>query len=281
VPASVARTLLSSLGLALHRAGRAAAGGPSLRILYYHSISDVPIRAAVSPAAFERQMQYLSRSPYQLLALGDAVRRLLAEEPLPAECVCVTLDDGFADNYEQAFPILARFRIPATIFLTVGYIGTGRLPTLSRTEHVPRPLDWAQVLEMHAHGVEFGSHTLSHPMLSEVSLDVARRELVDSRRAIEDRLGAPAGLFCYPRGDYSEPVKQAVREAGYLAACSTRPGLNGRRPDMFALRRTYVSRHDTTDEFVKRTAGAYDLMQRGLAAWRSVRRRRPAAYLMN
>ncbi len=276
--ASVARTVLSSVGLALHRASRAAVGGPSLRILYYHSISDVPIRAAVSPAAFERQMQYLSRSAYHLLPLGDAVRRLLADETLPPDSLCVTLDDGFADNYELAFPILARFRIPATIFLTVGYIGTDRLPTLSRTDHMPRPLDWAQVREMHAHGVEFGSHTLSHPMLSEVSLEEARRELVDSRRVIEDRLGMPAGLFCYPRGDYSEPVKQAVREAGYLAACSTRPGLNGRRPDLFALRRTYVSRHDTTEEFVKRAAGAYDLMQRGMTAWRHVRRRRPAGY---
>jgi peptidoglycan/xylan/chitin deacetylase (PgdA/CDA1 family) len=269
VAASVARALVSSVGLALHRIGRAAAGGgPSLRILYYHSVSDAPIRAAVAPAAFERQMQYLSRSPYRLLALGDAVRQLLAQGTLPPDSLAVTLDDGFADNYEQAFPLLSRYRIPATIFLTVGYIGTGRLPTLSRTEHVPRPLDWAQVREMHAHGVEFGSHTMTHPMLSEVSLDEARRELVDSRRVLEDRLGAPAGLFCYPRGDFSEPVKQAVREAGYVAACSTLPGLNGRHPDLFALRRTYVSRRDTIEEFAKRTAGAYDLLQRGLTAWR-------------
>jgi peptidoglycan/xylan/chitin deacetylase (PgdA/CDA1 family) len=223
-------------------------------------------------------MQYLSRSPYRLLALGDAVRRLLADEVLPPDSLAVTLDDGFADNYEQAFPILARFRIPATIFLTVGYIGTDRLPTLSRTDHVPRPLDWAQVREMQAHGVEFGSHTLTHPMLSRVSPEEARRELVDSRRVLEDLLGAPAVLFCYPRGDFSEPVKQAVREAGYLAACSTLPGLNGRRPDLFALRRTYVSRHDTPEEFAKRTAGAYDLLQRGLTAWQRVRGGRPSAY---
>ena len=264
---TAARAALSTVGLALHRVGRAVSRGPALRILYYHSVSDDPVRSAVSPVAFERQMQYLSRSPYQLLSLAEAVRRLAAGVPLPADGVAVTLDDGFADNYERAFPILQRLRIPATIFLTVSYIGTDRLPTLSRTAFVPRPLDWAQVREMHAHGIEFGSHTLSHPMLSEIDPETARREIAESRQLIEDRLGAPSPLFCYPRGDFNEAVKGLVRDAGYLAACSTLPGANGPRPDLYALRRTYVSRQDTPEEFVKRAAGAYDLIQRSMAAW--------------
>jgi hypothetical protein len=89
---------------------------------------------------------------------------------------------------------------------------------------------------------------------------------------IEDRLGAPARLFCYPRGDFNEAVKGIVREEGYLGACTTLPGSNEAGADVFALRRTYVSRQDTPREFAKKLAGAYDLLQQGLRLWRRVGR---------
>ena len=143
-------------------------------------------------------MEYLARSQYCLLSLSDAVRRLASREPMPDRSVVVTLDDGFVDNYEHALPILRRSGVPATVFLTVSYIGTDRLPTLSRTDFVPRPLSWEQVREMHRAGIEFGSHTLTHPMLSEVPLNRARLEIAESRRRIES-LGVPVSLFCYPR----------------------------------------------------------------------------------
>ena len=110
----------------------------------------------------------------------------------------VTLDDGFQDNYEHALPILSRLKVPATVFLTVGYIGTDRLPTLTRTDFMPRPLDWREVKEMQAQGIEFGSHTITHPMLSQVSLDVARREIGESKRMLEDRLGTDGAVLLLP-----------------------------------------------------------------------------------
>ena len=79
---------------------------------------------------------------------------------------------------------------------------------------------------------------------------------------LEDRLGTEVPYFCYPRGDVNEAVKRIVRDEGYRAACSTLPGLNDRRTDLFELRRTYISRRDTPPEFAKKMAGAYDLLQR-------------------
>jgi peptidoglycan/xylan/chitin deacetylase (PgdA/CDA1 family) len=267
------RALLATAGLALHQLGRSWSRASAVRILYYHSISDAPIRSSVSPQAFESQMAHLAAEGYAFLSLEDAVERLASGAAFPQKSAVVTLDDGFQDNYANALPILKRFEVPATIFLTVGYIGTDRLPTLTRTDFVPRPLDWREVEEMHAQGIAFGSHTLTHPMLSRVPADVARREIADSKRILEDRLGVPVPFFCYPRGDVNGAVRAMVRETGYRAAATTLPGLNDRRTDPFALRRTYIGRHDSPAEFAKKMAGAYDLLQQALAIWRRLRGR--------
>jgi peptidoglycan/xylan/chitin deacetylase (PgdA/CDA1 family) len=113
-------------------------------------------------------------------------------------------------------------------------------------------------------------------MLSQLPLDLARREIADSKRLIEDKLGAPASLFCYPRGDFNEAVKRVVEDEGYLAACTTLPGDNDSNTDPFALRRTYISRRDTPEEFAKKAAGGYDLLQQGLRLWNRFRRPRRA-----
>src|SRR5262245_22980221 len=231
------------------------------------------MRSSVSPGAFTAQMQHLVDSGYRLLSFAEAADHIATGAAIPSKCAVVTLDDGFRDNHEHALPILVRFKVPATVFLTVGYIGTDRLPTLTRTDFMPRPLDWAQVAEMQAHGIQFGSHTLMHPMLSQVSLDIARREIGESKRLLEDKLGVEAPFFCYPRGDFNDAVKRVVREEGYRGACTTRPGLNDRRTDLFALKRTYISRRDSPAEFAKKMAGAYDLLQQVSIAWRRLRAR--------
>jgi peptidoglycan/xylan/chitin deacetylase (PgdA/CDA1 family) len=241
-----------------------------VRILYYHSISDDPIRSTVSPPTFARQIEHLCRTGYRILSLSEVGRRLASGGPLPANAVVITFDDGFRDNYERALPVLTRYGVTATVFLTVAYIGTDQLPTLTRTDFVPRPLDWRQVREMQACGIEFGSHTLTHPMLTALSPEQVRRELGDSKRRIEDELGAPAPFFCYPRGDFNEAVKRLAREAGYLGACTTRPGVNDARSDPYALRRTYVGRRDTVEEFARKVAGAHDVLQQVLHLWRSM-----------
>ena len=153
--------------------------GSWLRILYYHCISDEPIRSSVSPRAFESQIEYLVSDGYTVLSLSEAIDRLRLRCGVPDKSAVITLDDGFQDNYEHALPILTRLKVPATIFLTVGYIGTGRLPTLTRTDFMPRPLDWREVKEMQAQGIEFGSHTITHPMLSQVA--AGRRATGDRR----------------------------------------------------------------------------------------------------
>jgi peptidoglycan/xylan/chitin deacetylase (PgdA/CDA1 family) len=105
---------------------------------------------------------------------------------------------------------------------------------------LPSMLSWPQVQEMHEHGVEFGAHTVTHPILTAVSLDEARREVAESKRAIEDRLQMPVRHFAYPNGvagDFDGAVKAAVREAGFASAASMVFGVNTPRTDRYELRR--------------------------------------------
>jgi len=104
----------------------------------------------------------------------------------------------------------------------------------------PRMLRWRQVEEMRAHGIEFGAHTVHHPILTAVSAEEQRREIVDSKRAIEDRLQAPALHFAYPNGraaDFDETTKRLVREAGFVSAVSMIFGTNTAATDRYALHR--------------------------------------------
>jgi peptidoglycan/xylan/chitin deacetylase (PgdA/CDA1 family) len=266
------RTALSAVGLQLGRLTQRFRFRSTLRILYYHSISNLPVRSSVAPEAFTAQMEYLRAHGYQVLSLAEAVHYLTAHTPFSEKSVVLTFDDGFSDNYEHAFPVLERLQLPATIFLAASYVGSERLPTLTRTDFIPQPLTWEQVREMQGHGVEFGSHTLTHLMLSQATLQDVRYEVRESKRLIEDRLGAPVHFFCYPRGDFTRSVQQIVRDEGYRAACTIRPGVNDWRSNLFTLRRTYISRRDTLAEFAKKMAGAYDLLQQAQHAWRQLRR---------
>lgn len=249
---------------AVARRVRPARGGTA-RILYYHRVEEETHRSCVRPAAFAEQMNYLRREGYNLLALGDMRRHLDEHEPFPERTVVVTFDDGFEDNYLNAFPILERESIPMTLFLTADFIGTKELPVLRDRTGVP-PLSWEQIAEMSRAGVELGAHTLTHPNLTEVDDDRLRREISGSRDRIEQRLSVRVRTFCYPRGKFDTRVKTAVREAGYDLACTTLEGCVTEETHPFSLRRTFVANDDSLRDFRHKLEGSFDLLH-GAREW--------------
>ncbi len=217
------------------------------------------------PAAFAEQMRHLQTEGYHLLSLGVVRQHLDAHRPFPERTVIVTFDDGFADNYHHAFPILQRESIPMTLFLTADFIGTSELPVLRDRSGV-RPLSWQQVAEMARHGVELGAHTLTHPNLTELEDDALRREITECRDRIEEHTAVRVRSFCYPRGDFDERVKTAVREAGYDLACTTMEGCVTEDTHPFSLRRTFVANDDSMRDFRHKLEGSFDLLH-GARAW--------------
>jgi peptidoglycan/xylan/chitin deacetylase (PgdA/CDA1 family) len=187
-------------------------------------------------------MQYLSKA-YNPISLERIAQHIQNGTSLPSKAVAVTFDDGYQDNYENAYPILKEYNIPATVFLTTGFIGTGQIPAWDKgyyTAEKTLMLSWQQVREMGDGGISFGSHTLTHPFLTRIPRKQARKEIHLSKDIIEQQTGRPVTTFSYPSGNFDSYVKEIVEEAGHSAAVSTIPGYNSAQDDLYALKRNVI-----------------------------------------
>ena len=274
------------------------------QVLKYHRVNDDadPFFPALATELFERQMALLART-YVVLPVEELVERMRRRE-LPRHAVAITFDDGYRDNLTHAAPILARYGLPATIFLTTGLIGTGDTAwfdriadAFKRTRAEAYRTPWGQILPLHTEaarvaalgrmldymkqlsddevrrtvetlhggldvsqesdlkssmlnwddvhalrgmGFTIGAHTVSHPILSRVSLGRAQDEIRDSRAMIAAACGQAPCAFAYPNGaaaDYTEMVSRLVREAGFTCAVTTRFGINTPQTPPYELRR--------------------------------------------
>lgn len=198
-------------------------------ILGYHSVSrERTDGLAVRPEDFDWQMRWLAGRGYRSATLAQWARG----EVRPGQrTVWITFDDGYADNYTVAFPILRRYGFTATIFLVTASVGREEVFWWDRSKldgsvepQAFYPLDWDQVAEMAAAGFEFGAHTRTHPAaLTALTAEQRWAEIAGARADLSDRLGLPPASFCYPRGDLDPDVTRLVAAAGYECAVVTPP----------------------------------------------------------
>ncbi len=169
-------------------------------------------------------MKFLKDDNYASVKLADladpdrqAISRIYYEKKKP---IVITFDDGYDDTYTQAFPVLKNNGFIGTFFIIRDYTGReGRLND-------------SQISEMQKAGMEFGSHTLSHPDLTKISLDEARSQIFDSK--------GEWLTFCYPAGKFNDGVVNLVKEAGYLAAVTTKIGIARETSNLFELPRVRI-----------------------------------------
>jgi peptidoglycan/xylan/chitin deacetylase (PgdA/CDA1 family) len=210
-------------------------------ILVYHRIDQENSLDGLTIAKkiFIEQMQYI-RSRCKPMALGDLVQLMIERKAIPPRAVAVTFDDGYADTYHVALPILKRFKIPATVFITTGFIDK----RVVSYQNAPM-MTWGMVKKMQLAGVEIGAHTITHPKLTQCSLREAKRQIIGSKDRLEKKLRKPVQLFAYPYGgarSFNRAIQKIVRQAGFFAACTTIPGRNGFDTDRYTLRRLYPVR---------------------------------------
>lgn len=196
-------------------------------ILMYHSIAAPDRSLSVAPSEFRAQVEWLHRAGFHAVTLQQWWDSLHRGAALPARPVVISLDDGFADWYTNALPILRRYRWPADIELIAKHYGPRDV-----TPHMLSTL-------VNRYGWELDSHTMTHPHLAEVSGAQLTREVAGSRWFF-GRLGYRVNFFCYPFGQYDRRVVAAVRAAGYLAATTVIPGVASPADDPDLLPRISV-----------------------------------------
>ncbi len=275
-----------------------------IKILAYHKISDdLPNYLGLNTtiAGFEKQIRYLKQH-YNVISLSDAVDLIQSGEKLSEDVVVITFDDGYKDNYTNAFPIIKKYNIPVTIFLAAGLIGSKRnlwfgnitemltgttknsidleifglgkypIDRLKQKEKAiitiikyakklrkeeiqslikcisekleinysesEQMLSWDEIIEMKKNGVSFGTHTMTHTILTNISLKESEYEIVESKRLIEERLKAKVSFLSYPNGsaaDFNKEIIKILKDNGFSCACTLVSGANN--TDLFALKR--------------------------------------------
>jgi len=202
--------------------GEAAAPVSELLVLCYHAVSPTwPSPAAIAPQRLGSQLRYLLRRGYRPLTLSAALR-----ERAPRKAMVVTFDDAYTSILRLGAPVLERLGVPATVFVPTDAAGEAGLMAWSELaqwaggEHEPelRCMSWAELRDLSSRGWEVGSHTCSHPHLTELEGEPLANELRASRAACEEQLQVPCATLAYPFGSYDAKVMDAVAAAGYDAA---------------------------------------------------------------
>jgi peptidoglycan/xylan/chitin deacetylase (PgdA/CDA1 family) len=211
-------------------------------ILMYHHIDNPPKdeknkKLWISIKKFNQQMAYLKEHGYTSVTFEDLRRHIREGSLLPDHPVMITFDDAAENIYTNAFPILKKYGFKACLFMI------SEQSTLKVN----------QLKEMQVYGMEFGSHTKTHPNLFEISDDEIRGEILESKRILEEKLNTKIIVFAYPfgQGAYDERIKQIVKEGGYIFACGIKKGkLTLPINNPYSLNRLLIRRDDFMIDFV-------------------------------
>ncbi|MFC1703174.1 polysaccharide deacetylase family protein [Candidatus Omnitrophota bacterium] len=219
-------------------------------ILTYHHVNDTsfPDCPTVTPETLEWQMAFLKKRGYNVISLDELVEGIRSEREFPRNTVVLTFDDGYVDNYTKAFPILKKYDFPALMFIGAETIDGGFMSL-------------EQIVEMIDSGIDFGSHGVRQLYLPDEDIETMRKEIFESKRMLEEKLGIEIRHFCYPIGGYTSRAKALVHAAGYKSAYTTNRGPNRFNWDVYSLQRIKPDDNDTAITFWMKLSGYYNLFR--------------------
>jgi peptidoglycan/xylan/chitin deacetylase (PgdA/CDA1 family) len=281
------RQLTTAFFHPLQRAGLGA-GGFRVPILMYHSLSaDREVGVApyyktnTDPLIFRQQMHFLASQGYKTANLSQVVRWLRGGRPPEKNTVVITFDDGFRDFLLHGFPALLAHGFTATMFLATAFVGSQ-----ARSFDGKQCLSWPEVRELAQAGISFGSHTVNHPELANLSEQDIRRELRDSRAEIEQQLGQPATSFAcpyaFPQANrlFAATLRDLLMQTGYSCCVTTELGRVKAFDDPYRMKRLPANSCDDPGLFRAKLEGGYDwlgLPQRALKLLKNSIRADPPA----
>lgn len=230
-------------------------------ILNYHSICDEgcsPI--SVKCDQFYRQMEYIDKKGKKCVSAEE----FFIDSPSD-EKIGLTFDDGYRDNYADMLPIVQKFGFSCTIFLTVNHIGTEQsFSWHTRSDKNRHALSWEEVHALMEKGMQMGSHTLNHPILTQIPEKEAWEEISRSKDLLEQKLGVKIRSFAYPAGHFNQAIKEMVEKAGYEFALATKVP-NTIAADRFSIPRISINGLDSLPVFTFKLSNLYRyLLKKGL-----------------
>ena len=248
------------------------AGGPGAKripILMYHSISDSAANGRhpyydtrTSPRVFDQHMKLLHNNNYTVISPEAVVAQFNQKDFENRKCAVITFDDGFRDFYTNAFPILSKYGFTATMYLPTAYI-----QEQTQSFKGIDCLSWNEVRELHRAGMQFGSHTVTHPVLKQVSHSELETEVGRSKQTIEQELGAAVTSFAYPYAfpeedrEFTGRLRGALENAGYQNGVSTVIGSTHAPEDKFFMKRLPANSWDDPALLEAKLAGDYDWLR--------------------
>lgn len=214
-------------------------------VLYYHSVlpdSEVATRneVTISPENLKKQLSLVKELGYTTLTMSELNDYIINSKEVPKKSILITFDDGYADNYVHAFPILKELDMKATIFVISSGIDGGYYMSSD------------QLKDMIKHGIDIESHTVNHVHLNTLSYEEQLKELKDSKAAIEKVTNKEVLSIAFPFGDFNDDTLKAATNAGYSVAFTTNRGLANRTDNKVALDRIYVSSEYSLETFKDR-----------------------------
>lgn len=215
-------------------------------ILMYHYIGNNPNPAdtarnslEVTPDKFEEQMKYLKDNGYNSISLDTLYPALKGQTTLPSKPVILTFDDGYEDFYTNAYPILLKYGLHATVFIPINLMNQGYY------------LSWGQIKEMSRSGlINFGAHGMNHWQLASLPLPITELEIVQSKKVLQDNLGVPINFIAYPYGSVNENVINLTKKAGYMGALGTWANKTQSEGTLFDMPRLRVGGEATLQTFI-------------------------------
>ena len=188
-------------------------------------------------------MKYLKERGVTFHTVTELIGYFREHGKFPANGIAITFDDGFRDNYTNAFPVMKQLQITATLFIVTSCIGQLSVKALAHGETARPHLSREEILEMSSHGIEMGSHTVNHRLLHELSHDDIKFEVEEAKQEIENLVQQPCKSFAYPAGFFTAEAQRIIEEAGHAVAFSTTYGPSDRF-DLYALNRLEILRRD-------------------------------------
>jgi len=224
----------------------------------YHHINSAPPPADVYEAAlttsdadFSRQLAYLRCAGYGTVTIAQLFDGMYNGAPLPEKPVVLTFDDGYADAFTNALPLLRWHGFVGAFSIVTGYVD------------IPPYVTWQQVIDMANAGMEVIAHSVTHEDLNRSSDDIVRYQVVESKRALEANIGRPVNYFTYPSGEpfvhgtaaRQRRVVEILRESGYHGGLAIRNGLVQDPANPFALSRIRIMNGVELAKFAENMGG--------------------------